>query len=95
MGIVSTNWRLIFNIDVEEKPRSAACERTGIAISDIAREMTAQEIGESILDDILDALFPADAAANEFIESMLRDVDVAIKKKGKSCLLVMGFGVKY
>ncbi len=51
------------------------------------REMTVQEIGESIVDDILDAMFPSDAAANEFIESMLHNVDAAIKKKGKKVVM--------
>ena len=47
-------------------------------------ELTPKEIAESIVDDMLDAIFPAEAAAREFLDRLLERLDRELLPKGKS-----------
>ena len=47
-------------------------------------ELTPKEIAESIVDDMLDAIFPAEAAAREFLDRLLEKLDRELLPKGKS-----------
>ena len=47
-------------------------------------ELTPKEIAESIVDDMLDAIFPAEAAAREFLDRLLERLDRELLPKGMS-----------
>ena len=56
-------------------------------------ELTPKEIAESIVDDMLDAIFPAEAAAREFLDRLLERLDRELLPKGKSRVVLIGLSI--
>ena len=46
-------------------------------------ELTPKEIADSVVEDVLDVVFPAEAAAGEFVKTLLERLDQELTPKGK------------